>query len=69
MKFNEFVKTALSNDIVCIVDNIINGNIIAAPEAAFRFIDGIYADKEIDRFTLGRRIDGVNGHMIYVKFK
>lgn len=69
MKFNDFVKTALSNDIVCIVDNIINGKIIKEPEAAFRLIDSDFADMEIDRFTMIPRTDGIKGKMLAVTIK
>ena len=69
MTFNEFVKSALSNDIVCIMDDVYRGKIIHAPEAAFRWIDSKYSENEIDRFTMIPRIDGVNGKMLAVCFK
>lgn len=69
MLFNDFVKTALSNDIICIVSEIIRGQIIGEPEAAFRLIDGKYANREIDRFTLIPRTDGIKGTMIAVTLK
>lgn len=67
--FNDFVMSALSNDIVCVVDNILNGNIISKPTAAYRMINSEYADKVIDRFTLIPRDDGVEGKMIAVTLK
>ena len=70
MKFNDFVKTALSNDIICVVDNIINGTIIKEPEAAFRLIDNdVLANMEIDRFTMIPRTDGIKGKMLAVTIK
>lgn len=71
MKFNDFVKTALSNDIICIMDNVIDnkGIIIDEPRAAYRWINSIYADREIDRLTMIPRTDGINGKMFAVSFK
>lgn len=71
MKFNEFAKAALSNDIICIMDDVAdnNGTITESPEAAYRWIDSRYADREIDRFTLVPRTDGIKGKMIAVSLK
>ena len=69
MKFNDFVKAALSNDIICIVDDILHGEIAGKPDAAFRWIDSQYAEREIDRFTLIPRNDGVSGKMIAVTLR
>lgn len=70
MTFNDFVKSALSNDIVCVVDDILNGEIIRKPEAAFRLIDNdVLANREIDRFTIIPRIDGSKGKMLAVTIK
>ena len=52
MTFNELVKTALSNDVVCVTDDILHGNVFVH-DAAFRWIDNAeYKDREIDRITL-----------------
>lgn len=69
MKFNDFVKSALSNDIVCIMDDVYRGDIIEKPDAAFRWIDSSYSEKEIDRFTIIPRIDGCKGEMLAVSLK
>jgi len=69
MTFNDFVKSALSNDIVCVVDDIIRGKIIREPEGAFRLINCEIADREIDRFTMIPRVDGVKGKMLAVTLK
>lgn len=69
MKFNDFVKSALSNDIVCIVDDVYRGGIVEKPEAAFRWIDSDYSEREISRFTMVPRIDGVKGKMLAVLLK
>lgn len=69
MKFNDFVKSTLSNDIVCIMDDVYRGSIIEKPKAAFRWIDSDYSDREINRFTIVPRIDGVKGEMLAVSLK
>ena len=71
MKFNDFVNSALSNDIVCIMDDVAshNGKIIEEPKAAYRWIDSCNADREINRFTLIPRTDGAKRGMIAVSFK
>lgn len=69
MKFNDFVKSTLSNNIVCVVDDIINGKIIKEPEPAYKLIDGPDAEKEIDRFTIIPRTDNSKYKMLAVTFK
>ena len=69
IKFNDFVKAALSNDIVCIMDDVYMGKIIDEPKAAFRWIGSVYAEREIDRFTLVPRTYGVKGKMLAVSLK
>jgi len=69
MKFDEFVSAALSNDIVCIMDDVYDpkGKVIEEPRAAFRWIGSSYADREIERFTLiSRRNKRVNEKIIAV---
>ena len=52
MTFNELVKTALSNDVICITDDILRGNVFIH-DAAFKWIDNAkYKDREVDRITL-----------------
>ena len=71
MQFNDFVRASLSNDIICIMDDVAdnNGKMIEEPRAAYRWIDSCYSDREIDRFTMIPRIDKINGKMIAVSFK
>ena len=71
MRFNDFVRASLSNDIICIMDDVAdnNGKIIEEPRAAYRWIDSCYSNREIDRFTMIPRTDKVNGKMIAVSFK
>ena len=67
MKFNDFVKTALSNDPVCITNDILapkvtSENLVEKPECAYRWIDSKYAEREVVRFTLIPNKElGVNG--------
>ena len=71
MSFNEFVVAALSNDIVCIMDDVYShdGKIIEEPRPAYKWIDDpVYANREIDRFTLVPRKDQ-SGRMIAVSLK
>ena len=67
MRVNDFVKSALSNELICIVKEPLmvhweKENIVEAPQAAFRMIDGKYAEREIDRFTtVPRSVCGERG--------
>lgn len=65
MKFREFCELALSNDIICIVDDIVHGKPLRKSVAAFQFIldDGHQLkpewanevlDKEVESFTYGK---------------
>lgn len=72
MRFNDFAKSALSNDIICIMDDIFTpaGKIIEEPRAAYRWIDEPhYSEKEIDRFTIVPRTDINNAKMLAVSLK
>lgn len=64
MKFGEFCEKALSNDVICIVDNIMHVKSVSKAVAAYRFLleDGEgkpswaneMMDKEVERFTYGK---------------
>ena len=71
MTFNDFAKTALSNEVICIVDDVtdVKMEIIEEPRAAYRWIDSCYADRDIDRFTMIPRPDNAKFHMLAVSFK
>ena len=71
MRFNDFVRASLSNDIICIMDDVAdnNGKIIEEPRAAYRWIDSCYSNREIDRFTMIPRNDKINDKMKDVPFK
>lgn len=64
MTFNDVAKAFLSNDIICIMDNIINGKVIVH-NPAYKWIDNPqYKDKEIERITIIPRniIETNNNH-------
>lgn len=65
MEFQEFCEKALSNDVICIVDEIIHGKPVHESVAAYRFLlkkgdparpawaDEVL-DKEVERFSYGK---------------
>lgn len=80
LSFKEFCEKALSNDVVCIVDDIMHGKPKYGSAAAYRFLlekghpaRPSYADevldKEVERFTIGK-CDPVYRHAhLIVKLK
>lgn len=62
MKFKEFCEKALSNDVICVTDDIIYGKPIHESVAAYRFLDDKkrpdwaenLMEHEVKRFTYGK---------------
>lgn len=63
MLFKEFCEKALSNDVICIVDDVVNRNLIREPVAAYRFLldddsptkpewANEVLSKKVERFTI-----------------
>lgn len=76
LTFKEFCEKALSNDVVCIVDDILHGKPKYCSFAAYQFLlekgnpaRPSYADdvldKEVERFTIGK-CDPVYGRSHFI---